>query len=120
MASKTQVQTIGVEDARREIAGGDAVAVDVRSEEEWSQGHVPGATHLPDGDADAFADRPKEGTRLVVIAQDGKRAAQAASRLIEEGYDSVAVDGGMDDWISEDFQIQPTPDPDEDTELGLS
>jgi hypothetical protein len=31
----------------------------------------------------------------------------------------VAVEGGMKGWVSEDFQIQPTPDPDEDTELGL-
>ena len=120
MASKTQVNTIGVEEARREIAGGDAVAVDVRSEEEWSVGHVPGATHLPDGDADASADRPEEGARLMVIAKDGKHATTAASRLIDEGYDAAAVDGDMDDWISEGFQIQPTPDPDEDTDLGLS
>jgi len=28
------------------------------------------------------------------------------------------VDGGMDDWVSEDFNTQPTVDPDEDTELG--
>jgi rhodanese-related sulfurtransferase len=118
MASNTQVETIGVEDARREIAGGDAVAVDVRPEEEWRQGHVPGATHLPDGDADASADRPEDGARLMVIAKDGKRATQAASRLIDEGYDAIAVDGDMDDWISEDFKTQPTADPDEDTALG--
>jgi hypothetical protein len=36
------------------------------------------------------------------------------------GYEAVAVDGDMDDWISEDFQIQPTRDPDKETELGLS
>jgi rhodanese-related sulfurtransferase len=114
-----ETQTIDVEEARREIAGGDATAVDVRSEEEWSEGHVPGATHLPDGDVDASADRPEEGARLMVIAKDGKQAEKAASRLSEEGYDAVAVDGGMDDWVSEDFRTQPTADPDEDTELGV-
>jgi len=31
----------------------------------------------------------------------------------------TVVDGDMDDWTSENFPIQPTPDPDEDTELGL-
>jgi rhodanese-related sulfurtransferase len=118
VASETKSETISVEEARREIAGGDAIAVDVRPEEEWSEGHVPGATHLPD--VDASADPPTEGARLMVIAQDGKRAAEAAGRLSDQGYDAVAVDGGMDDWVSEDFQIQPTPDPDEDTELGLS
>ncbi len=107
-----------VEEARREIAGGNAIAVDVRSEEEWSEGHVPGATHLPDGDLDASADGPEEGARLMVIASNGKQAAQAASDLSDQGYDAVAVDGDMGNWTSAGFMVQPTPDPDEDTELG--
>jgi rhodanese-related sulfurtransferase len=111
-------EKLGVEDARREIAGG-ATAVDVRSEEEWSEGHVPGAIHLPDGDPEQAAKPLEEGARLLVIAKDGKLAAKAASSLAEKGYDAAAVDGGMDDWVSEDFPIQPTVDPDEDTELGL-
>ena len=120
MASETKTEKISVEEARREIAGGDAVALDVRSEEEWSEGHVPGATHLPEGDAGASANRPDDGARLMVIAEDGEAAAEAASRLSDAGYDAVAVDGGMDDWVGEDFKTQPTADPDEDTELGVS
>jgi rhodanese-related sulfurtransferase len=109
-----------VEEARREIAGGDAIAVDVRDEEKWTEGHVPGAIHLPEGDPEAGTKRPEEGTRLMVIGEDTKDAKQAASNLADAGYEAVAVEGGMKDWVSEDFQIQPTPDPDEDTELGLS
>lgn len=111
-------EAVDVEAARREIATGDAVAVDVRSEEEWGQGHVPGALHLPDADLEQAPQRPDEGSRLMVIAENGKTAARAAQQLGDEGYDAVAVDGGMDDWISEDFNVQPTQDPDEDTELG--
>jgi rhodanese-related sulfurtransferase len=112
-------EKLGVEDARREIAAGNATAVDVRSEEEWSEGHVPGAIHLPDGDPEQATKPLEDGARLLVIAKDGKAAGEAAKGLSDRGYDAVAVDGGMDDWVSEDFPIQPTPDPDEDTELGL-
>jgi rhodanese-related sulfurtransferase len=120
MADKEKTQTISLEEARVEIAGGDGLAVDVRSEEEWSQGHVPGATHLPDGDSESAEGEnlPEEGARLVVIAKNGKLAREAASRLAGQGYDAVAVDGGMKDWVSENFRTQPTADPDEDTELG--
>jgi rhodanese-related sulfurtransferase len=111
---------VGVEDARREIAGGDATAVDVRSEEEWSKGHVPGAIHLPQGDPEAATKPLEEGARLMVIAASGNDAARAAGELSERGYDAVAVDGSMGDWVSENYPIQPTGDPDEDTELGLS
>ena len=117
---RTEKETIGVEEARREIAGGEATAVDVRSEEEWSEGHVPGAIHLPDGDPEQATKPLEEGARLLVIAKDGKLAVRAATKLAEQGYNAAAVDGGMDDWVSEDFPIQPTADPDEDTELGLS
>jgi len=116
MASGTE--SVGVADARTEIARGDAVAIDVRSEEEWSQGHVPGAIHLPDGDLEAAAERPEDGARLIVIAKDAAAAGEAAGRLGEQGYDAVAVDGDMDDWTDENFNVQPTEDPDEDTELG--
>jgi rhodanese-related sulfurtransferase len=112
-------EKIAVEEARREIAGGDAQAVDVRSEEEWSEGHVPGAIHLPDGDPEAGTKPLEQNARLMVIAKNGKLAVRAAKDLSEAGYDAVAVDGGMDDWVSEDYPIQPTVDPDEDTELGL-
>jgi phage shock protein E len=108
-------ETIGIEEARREIAGGDAVAVDIRSDEEWGEGHVPGAIHLPDGEP---GDQLEDGSRLMVIAGDGRSAAKAADRLSELGYDAVAVDGDMDDWLSEDFNVQPTADPAPDSELG--
>ena len=57
---------------------------------------------------------------MIVIAKNGKLALKAASALGDRGYDAVAVDAGMDDWVSEDFNIQPSADPDEDTELGLN
>jgi rhodanese-related sulfurtransferase len=116
---RSREESVAVKEARREIAGGDATAVDVRSEEEWSQGHVPGAIHLPDGDPEQATKPLEKGARLLVIAKDGKLAASAANDLSERGYDAVAVDGGMDDWVSENYPIQPTDDPDEGTELGL-
>jgi thiosulfate sulfurtransferase len=117
MASKGK-EKVSVDDARQLVARREAVAVDVRSEEEWIAGHVPGAIHLPDADAEAGAKQPEEGARLMVIADDGKSAAKAAEKLSDQGYDAVAVDGGMDDWTSENFNVQPTEDPDEDTHLG--
>jgi rhodanese-related sulfurtransferase len=112
-------EALSVGDARREIAAGDATAVDVRSEEEWGKGHVPGAIRLPDGDPESATKPLEDGARLVVIAEDGQAAASAAKELSEKGYDAVAVEGGMKDWVSEGYQTQPTVDPDEDTELGL-
>ena len=119
MASGTE--TVDVETARREIASGDGQAVDVRPEEEWSKGHVPGAIHfLEGGSATDRTYRLDHGARLIVIASSSKLAIRAAKDLCTRGYDAVAVEGGMRRLVSKGFQIQPpTADPDEDTELGL-
>ena len=94
--------------------------MDVRSEEEFGEGHVPGALNFPGGDPEKATKQPEEGTRLMVIAGDAGSAASAAEDLAERGWNAVAVDGDMKEWMSENFQIQPSPDPDEDTELGLN
>jgi rhodanese-related sulfurtransferase len=112
-------ESVDVKEARREIAGGDATAVDVRSDEQWGEGHIPGAIHLPDGDSEKATKPLEKGARLLVIADNGKLAVRAATELAERGYNAAAVDGDMGDWVSEGYSIQPTEDPDEDTELGL-
>jgi rhodanese-related sulfurtransferase len=113
-------ETVELEQARQEIAGGEAVAVDVRSEEKWSEGHVPGAIHLPDADPSAGTKEIEQGARVIVVGEDAGQAKEAASKLVEAGYEAVALAGDMGDWASANFQIQPTTDPDEETELGLS
>jgi phage shock protein E len=119
MAS-TGTETVGVEEARRQIAGGEATAIDVRPEEKFQEGHAPGAINLPDADPEAGTKEIEKDGRLMVIGEDAEQAKEAASKLSEAGYETVAVEGDMSDWVSEDFQIQPSPDPDEDTELGLN
>ena len=118
--AKSNAEKIKLEAARQEIATKEAIAVDVRSEEEFREAHVPGAIHLPDGDPDSATKDLDDGARLIVIADSGKKAVKAASALGEAGYDAVAADGDMDDWASEDFRTQPSADPDEETELGSS
>ena len=104
--------------ARLEIAGGDAIAVDVRSDDDWTKGHIPGAIHLPEGDPENATKPLEEGARLVVIADKGKAAVSAAKELAEKGYNAAAFNGSMKDWTSAGYAVQPTEDPDDDTELG--
>ena len=117
MAS-TGTETVGIEEARKQIAAGEATAVDVRPPEKFQDGHVPGAINWPDADPEAGTKEIKQDEKLIVIGKNAKQAKEAASKLADDGYEAVAVDGDMSDWLDEDFKIQPSPDPDEDTELG--
>jgi sulfur-carrier protein adenylyltransferase/sulfurtransferase len=82
-------------------SGGEATFVDVRERDEWDEGHIPGAIHVPRGYLESrienvIADRSR---RIVVYCASGARSAFAAKTLEELGYDDpVSLAGGFTDW----------------------
>jgi hydroxyacylglutathione hydrolase len=74
--------------------------VDVRSEGEWHDGHIPGAMHVPLTQLVARIDELRDAPSIVVYCQSGARSATAASVLRAAGLDDVtSADGGYDAWI---------------------
>lgn len=68
-----------------------AVLLDVRSEEEYASGHVPGSVNLPLDRIDEISlgkDKP-----LFIYCYSGVRAGQAAAYLQRQGYDAVNIGG---------------------------
>jgi sulfur-carrier protein adenylyltransferase/sulfurtransferase len=91
-------------DARRaqELIGSDSTAiVDVREQEEWDEGHLPGAVHVPRGHLESRIESavPDRSRSVVVYCASGNRSAFAAKTLEELGYDDVvSLAGGFADW----------------------
>jgi rhodanese-related sulfurtransferase len=81
----------------------DAQILDVREQDEWDAGHVPGAVHIPLADVpvrlaeltDTAGDEP-----LVVVCRSGGRSARAVAWLAQNGVDAVNLDGGMGAWAA--------------------
>lgn len=76
------------------------VVLDVRSADEWTIGHIAGATHLYAGriaQGDVLAVEPDR--RIALICESGYRSTFAASMLLKRGYANVVnVAGGMNAW----------------------
>jgi glyoxylase-like metal-dependent hydrolase (beta-lactamase superfamily II) len=90
------LSTIPVVAASDVDAHGDVELLDVRQDDEFASGHVPGARHVALGALRA-ADLPRRPT--VVMCGHGERAMGAASLLARAGRPDVAVlIGGPDDW----------------------
>lgn len=77
--------------------------VDVRTAEEYEEGHIPGAILLPieeirEGKLDTLPDHDQT---LLVYCRTGRRAEDAAAILVKEGYSNVCAIGGIFDWTGE-------------------
>ena len=77
------------------------ILLDVRTKEEFAEGHIPGAILLP---YDAITEKtaraaiPSRASVVVVYCRSGRRSAIAAERLRSLGYDTVWDLGGINRW----------------------
>jgi rhodanese-related sulfurtransferase len=101
--TKSRVTETNVADVQRRIDAGEKfVLVDVREDNEWAQGHVPGAVHLGKGiiERDIEARVPDTGAKVVLYCGGGFRSALVADNLQKMGYTNVeSMDGGWRGWL---------------------
>jgi len=91
--------------------GDDPVVIDVRSESEWLQGHLPGALHLPLGHLAARAHELPRDRPLVTQCAAGARSAIAASVLRRKGFTDVSdLTGGYDAWVQAGLPTERPPE----------
>ena len=86
-------------DAHRaqELSAAGWFVLDVRSDEEWAAGHIPGSTHMPMNEVVAgLGSRVPEPT--VVVTADGTKGWRVAQYLKNQGLESAYLVGGIFAW----------------------
>ena len=102
--AKTQITEIDTNEAASRITAGGVVVLDVREPDEYEQGALPDALHIPRGHLEAQIEgRIVEKTAPVLVyCAGGVRSAFAAKTLQELGYiNVVSVAGGFGKWKDE-------------------
>ncbi len=101
---------------QQNVAKKKAVLVDVRSEEEWKQGHIAGSIFLPvtslrkGGDPKMLAKKLPQKKILYTFCVVGMRARAAAYVLEKRGYTVRALKPGYDDLVKAGFKkAKPEP-----------
>jgi molybdopterin/thiamine biosynthesis adenylyltransferase/rhodanese-related sulfurtransferase len=107
---KAEIEEIDTPAAVALLADDDPpVFLDVREREEWEEGHIPGAVHIPRGNLESRVENavPDRSRRVVVYCASGNRSAFAAKSLEELGYEEVVnLAGGYVDWKRNGFPTQ--------------
>ena len=96
---KAEVREVSVEQARALLPS--ATLLDVREGDEWVQGHLPGARHIPRGFLELKVEEalPDKTRPVVVYCAGGTRSALAARTLADLGYgEVVSLAGGFSRW----------------------
>jgi len=102
-AAKTTVNSVTTEAAAERIASGYTV-LDVREPDEYQEGAIPGAIHIPRGHLESQVEnRLTDKTKPVLVyCASGVRSVFAANTLQQLGYDTVAeMAGGFNRWKDE-------------------
>lgn len=79
------------------------VILDVRTEQEFASGHIPGAALLPNetiGTEDIPL-LPDKDQLILVYCRSGNRSKQAAEKLAQLGYTNIVEFGGINSWTGE-------------------
>lgn len=96
----TGTRLLSPEEAKARLDANESVILlDVRTQEEFDGGHIPGAVCLPNElitpDMPVAFDKDAE---ILVYCRSGHRSAEAAEKLADMGYTNVADFGGILDW----------------------
>ena len=78
----------------------DYIILDVRTQQEYDQGHIPGAILIPDTEIEDRAEREltDKDQLILVYCRSGRRSKLAAQSLVELGYTNIREFGGIIDW----------------------
>ena len=100
---KVEYKKITSDEAKKMIETQKVIVVDVRTLEEYNEGHIPNAISVPleTIENEAEAKLKNKDALILVYCRSGRRSREAALKLIEKGYTNVIDFGGIKDWNGE-------------------
>ena len=82
------------------ITGDDIIILDVRTQDEYEESHIPGAILIPNETigTEMPEQLPDADQEILVYCRSGNRSKQASQALVDLGYTNVVEFGGINSW----------------------
>jgi sulfur-carrier protein adenylyltransferase/sulfurtransferase len=103
-ATKARIQEIDTAEAESRLKERQPVLLDVREPDEYEQGAIPGAIHIPRGHLESQVESKvtDKDAEVLIYCAGGVRSAFAADTLTQLGYtNAISVAGGFNKWKNE-------------------
>lgn len=104
VSSKTSYRQITADEAAQMMQEETGfVLLDVRTQEEYASGHIPGAICIPNETigSEEIPELPDKDQLILVYCRSGNRSKQASEKLVKLGYTNIVEFGGINDWTGE-------------------
>ena len=117
-SAREQVPEVQVPDlAARRSSGDSPLVIDVREQNEWDEGHIPGSIHIPRGFLESrIAGVARPDQEVILSCASGNRSLLAGTTLRDMGYSNVeSLAGGFQRWkqSGQDYTVPQTLTPDQ-------
>jgi len=107
--AKGMPATVSVTDAAQRFDQG-AFLLDVRTVEEWNQGHIDGAILIPLDELSSRIDEVPADQDVLIICRSGNRSAEARNLLRSaELKRTTSINGGINEWIAKGLPVVTGP-----------
>jgi rhodanese-related sulfurtransferase len=85
-----------------------AFVLDVRTQEEWNEYHVPNTTLIPLEQLPARLSEVPRDRQVVVVCRSGNRSQQGRDILLNAGFEQVtSMTGGLNEWRASGYPTEP-------------
>jgi rhodanese-related sulfurtransferase len=98
---KVMYEQITAEEAKKIMDSGEEhIILDTREQDEFNEGHIPGAILIPYTEIENKAEEmlPDKDAQILVYCRSGRRSKIASESLAKLGYTNVKEFGGIIDW----------------------
>ena len=101
--AQSEFKSVDIDEFKTEISKSDVQLVDVRTAQEFSEGHIPGAMNI-DVNAPDFEEKIKaldKKENVAIYCRSGRRSKMAANKLTAAGFKVIELNTGFLSWDGE-------------------
>jgi rhodanese-related sulfurtransferase len=105
-SEKARHVDVSVQQGKEMIDSGEVFILDVRTQEEYDEGHIMGSTLIPVDELDSRLKELPRDKKILVYCSTGHRSLTASEKLENSGFTQIYnMKGGITEWINTGYDV---------------